>query len=187
MIIGFNGPARAGKDTAARTLIYRYGFRRLAFADALKQAAKIIFGLTDAQVYGDDLKEVADPFWGASPRDIMQRLGTECLRQGYADDVWIKALFRQVEPHENYVITDVRFPNEADEVKRWGGRVIRIERPGALGETMVHASETAMRGYDFDGVIVNDGTPEELARKVTSLVESESESEKANTSEGEAA
>jgi hypothetical protein len=169
MIIGLSGHAGAGKDAAAKTLVQLYGFQRLAFADALKQAAKAIFTLSDAQVHGSE-KEVFDPFWGMTPRAILQRLGTECLRQGFADDVWIKALFRQVEPHENYVITDVRFPNEADEVRRWGGYVVRIERPGAKGERMLHASETALEGYKFDAVIMNDGTLGELGLKVHSLV-----------------
>jgi hypothetical protein len=173
MIIGFNGDAKAGKDTAASTLVHAYGFRRLAFADSLKIAARAIFGLTDAQLWGDK-KDELEPFWGMTPRILMQRLGTECLRNGFSEDVWIKSLFKPIadQPHEHYVITDVRFENEARTVLEWGGKVYRIIRPG--NDTRIgHASETALDdwGWAPHNTILNDGTPADLARKVADLVQ----------------
>jgi hypothetical protein len=181
MIIGFNGRSRSGKDTAAAVLVNRYGFRRLAFADRLKLAARHIFTLSDDQLWGAK-KDDPDPFWGMTPGQILQRLGTECLRHGFADDIWIKALFREVEPGENYVITDVRFPNEASEIERWGGRVFRIERPGLVSLRPDHISERALDDWNFAGVLVNGGTVEELAEKVRALVVPQE-----TKSEGEAA
>lgn len=171
MIIGFSGYARAGKDTAAAVLVDLYGFRRLSFADPLKSSARTIFSLNDDQLFGE-AKEVVDPYWGVTPRYIMQRLGTECLRDGFDKDVWVKALFRKISdaPHDHFVIPDVRFPNEAAEIQRWGGRVVRIERPAALGAEMLHASEHALDGWAFDRVIGNYGSLTQLAADVAGLV-----------------
>lgn len=168
MIVGLAGYARSGKDTAAAFLVDLYGFQRLAFADPLKSAARIIFSLTDEQLFGE-AKETIDPYWGSTPRRILQRLGTECLRDGFDQNVWVKALFRKIAdaPHEHYVIPDVRFPNEAAEVKRWGGRVVRIERPAALGSEMTHESEHALDGWTYDATIENDGSLGRLADNVT--------------------
>jgi hypothetical protein len=175
MIIGFSGYARSGKDTAASAL--PGGFRRRAFADKLKEAARVIFGLNDIQLYGA-LKEKPDAYWNKTPREIMQLLGTECLRKGFADDVWIRALFLCISDYD-IAITDVRFPNEAKAIKERGGIVVRVVRPG-VGPTprpwwkfwapKPHASETALDDWSFDDVLINDGTLEDLERKVKARV-----------------
>ncbi len=169
MIVGFSGHAGAGKDTAAAVLVHRYGFRRLAFADNLKTAAKHIFGFSDDQLWGAK-KDVVDPYWGVAPRFCLEKTGTECLRNGYADDVWIKSLFRTIAdaPHENYVITDVRFPNEAQVVKDWGGRVIRIERDGLAKRD--HISDRALADWPFDAYVRNNGSRHDLAVAVIETV-----------------
>ncbi len=169
MIVGFAGASGSGKDTAASVLVRAYGFRRLAFADNLKCAAKVIFGLTDAQLWGGD-KDKVDPYWNMTPGQICQRLGTECLRNGFADDVWIRSMLRQVEPGEHYVITDLRFPNEAQALTEWGGKIYRIERPGHVSLRPNHISETALNDWPFAATIVNGGTPAELALEVDRIV-----------------
>jgi len=75
-----------------------------------------------------------------------------------------------IQLYPNWIITDVRFPNEFDAVKAKGGLVIRVNRPGH-GTSMValanaHPSETALDGHDFDHVIENDGNLEDLKKKV---------------------
>ncbi len=164
-IIGLCGRAGSGKDTAAQALISE-GFVRIAFADPLKEAARAIFGLTRKQTDGD-LKEVVDKFWGKSPRRIMQLLGTEAVRGCIDDDVWIKAARRRVIrlPSRRVVITDVRFPNEADAIRSWGGEIWRIERPG-LNAVEPHASETAMQDYKADLTVRNEAAVEDLHRVV---------------------
>jgi hypothetical protein len=169
MIIGFNGHAGAGKDTAAEILIRVYNFRRVAFADKLKIACKTVFSFTDSQLFGAD-KDVIDRYWGMSPREILQRVGTECFRIGFDSDVWVKAALRDIEPGRDYVITDVRFPNEAEAIKDRGGRVIRINRDNARGAGMVHASENALSGWEFDSTINNNGTIEDLNQAVIHAV-----------------
>jgi hypothetical protein len=175
MIVGLGHKARTGKDTVAAYLNQEHAFVRVAFADALKTACQTIFGLTQEQVNGAD-KEAIDPFWNATPRDILQRVGTECLRRGYRDDVWVKALERRVKSFVSQgvsiVVTDVRFPNEANAVKQWGGTLVRVDRKTAptIGGAS-HASEVSLANYTgWDGVLKNDGTLEELRDKVRQLV-----------------
>lgn len=160
MIIGLGYKARSGKDTAAAYMHEHYGFTVVAFADALKSACREIFGLSQAQLYGDQ-KEVEDTYWHDTPRNILQKVGTECLRRGYRQDVWIRALGRKIlqSPSNNWVVTDVRFPNEADAVKSWGGKVVVVNRfPVSKRWSWFrsardrHASEVAMdkyRGWDY--------------------------------------
>lgn len=171
-IIGLSGRAGVGKDTAAKRLCVRHGFVSRAFAYPLKEAARNIFGFTDAQLNGN-LKEVVDEFWGKTPRKVMQLLGTDCVRKIIDDDVWIKSMERAIKnPRDlegtgainqgaGIAITDVRFPNEAHAIRRWGGEVWRIERPIAAVEA--HVSETALDAFVFDRVLKNPtGTIEAL-------------------------
>jgi hypothetical protein len=163
MIIGFHGAAGAGKDTAASFLMGRpHNFIRLAFADKLKIGCKAIFGLTDSQVFGQD-KDKIDRYWNLTPREILQRVGTECFRNTFDSDIWVKAALREVDAKwYDYVITDVRFPNEATAIKALGGRVFCISRANAPGLSMAHVSESALRDWPFDGVIENNGSLEDL-------------------------
>ena len=175
MIVGLGHKARTGKDTVAAYLNQDHAFVRVAFADALKAACCTIFGLTQKQANGAD-KEAIDPFWNTTPRDILQRVGTECLRRGFGDDVWIKALERRVEglvsQGVSVVVTDVRFPNEAEAIKKWGGVLVRVDRKVAptIGGSS-HASEVSLVNYSgWDAVLKNEGTLEELRDKVRQLV-----------------
>jgi len=175
-IIGIGGKARSGKDTVGRFLIKRHGFRQTAFAESLKEACKAIFHLGDEHLYGA-LKETRHEFWKTTPRDILQRVGTEALRRGFDEQVWIKSVEYRIKknPNVSWVITDVRFPNEADVIKQWGGKVYLVTRPGI--ETAIatnqHASETSLDGYTgWDGVIENSKTIGHLyhtAREVMQL------------------
>jgi hypothetical protein len=170
MLIGVSGKKRAGKDTAGKFLVEDHGFKAMAFAEPLKEAAKIIFGWTEEHVNGR-LKEVIDPFWGFSPRWALQHMGTEAMRKVIDDQIWVKATMRKALPlvkaGGNVVITDVRFPNEANAIREAGGQLWRVERQGL--ETSDHASETALDDFGpWDKVIENHGT---IANLYTSVFE----------------
>jgi hypothetical protein len=173
-IIGLAGKARSGKDTVADMLV-EAGFVKRAFADPLKAAAREIFSLTEAQLYGDQ-KEQVDAFWGVTPREIMQKLGTECLRNGYAQDVWVRAMERWLRERRDLpigvAIGDVRFKNEAEAIVRLGGEVWRIDRAGAgaTGGVVGHKSEHDLDGWNFGTVIDNNGTLDDLRAKVVRMV-----------------
>lgn len=165
-IIGLGYQARSGKDSVGDYLAAYHGFKKTAFAESLKEACRVIFHLDDRHLHGE-LKEEMHPFWATTPRDILQRVGTEALRRGFDEDVWVKSAHLRVKqaPTTNWVLTDVRFPNEAEAIKSWGGQVFCIDRPERpdLIATNKHASEVSMDAYDgWDGVISNVGTLNEL-------------------------
>ena len=64
-------------------------------------------------------------------------------------------------PHHTAIITDVRYPNEADYIKGQGGTVVRVVR--GTDSTDQHSSETAMDDYPVDFTINNCGTLKDLA------------------------
>lgn len=169
-LVGLGYTARSGKDTIADYLCEHHGWFRDAFGRRLKDAVKAIYGLTDEHVYGS-LKEVVDPYWGETPRALMQKLGTECMRKGHREDVWIKALGRNHrlhDPNARLVITDVRYRNEAMAIQEWGGVVIEVIRPGAgaSGGVANHSSEQGWGDFKPDARIINDSTLDVLYERV---------------------
>lgn len=116
-------------------------------------------------------------------RDFLQILGTEGLRNGLHENTWVNALMADYTPawttnkgeHDpiqelpNWIITDTRFPNEAEAIKKVGGIIIRVERPG-VKPINNHPSEVGLDGYDFDYVITNDGTLEDLVDMVREVL-----------------
>jgi hypothetical protein len=183
MIIGLSGYARAGKNEAAKGL-EPLGYKSVAFADKLREflyvlnpvvipRVKVAFGplvgpeLTQDIIdkYGwDGYKETP---WGDHLREYMQRLGTECGRGLLYDSVWVDATLNNVSG--DVVVTDCRFPNEARAIKSRGGIVIRIEKTG-LGPINDHPSETALDGFNWDYVVWNDHSIDELHWEVREIV-----------------
>lgn len=114
-----------------------------------------------------------------SPRTLMQDLGTNCGRDILHPNIWVNATFRDytkkvrqfdefsdggpmmTSMYPNWVITDVRFPNEVEAIESRGGFVIRVERPSIIS-TDTHASETSLDDWAFPNKIINDSTLEAL-------------------------
>lgn len=182
MIIGFCGLAGSGKSTAARHLEAEQGFAILPFAGPLKAMTRA-FGLTAREMAGDLKEAPCEALCGKTPRQFMQLLGTEFGRQMIGEDVWVNAWRRAVDDrwHEVIMATgcgdngpfviadDVRFPNEAAEIRALGGRVIRIDRPGAGSASGAgHASEAL--AFEADATIVNAGDIAAFLRDVEALV-----------------
>jgi hypothetical protein len=167
LVIGITGRKRHGKDSVGLWLARQYGYQPLSFAGTLKEAAALIFGLTFEQLHGDTAdKERTDPRWGKSSREILQLLGTEVGRAIHPE-VWIRSAFLHAEKagYERVVITDVRFPNEAEAVRARGGKVIKVVRP-SLVTTDQHASEAGVDDITPDVEFLNDGTMDDLRSKV---------------------
>jgi hypothetical protein len=142
-IIGLAGSSGVGKSTLAKHLV-SLGYTKYAFAEPLKKGIQCMFGLTDDQVYTQKGKELIDDFWGTTPREILQYVGTEFFRNGISkllknidSNFWIKAfekVYDQKQKNEygekiKYVIDDVRFINEVEFIKSKGGIVFHITRP----------------------------------------------------------
>ena len=171
-IIGLAGYAGAGKTLAADILRAKYRYRRLSFAGALKAAVKQIYDLSNEQLYGGD-KDRVDERYNITPRVILQRFGTEVCREIYPD-TWVDALERQLklDPQNEdaywYVIDDVRFPNEVEAIRRWGGVVWKIVGREGEGVEGSHISEQPL---DTGVVIENIGTEAELAVMLERVIE----------------
>jgi hypothetical protein len=158
-IIGLSGYARAGKDTVGGILVEDHDFTRISFADALKAVLYDLDPIIDDPSAYYIATLVENMGWEAAKqhtpivRHYLQRLGS-AVRGHVGEDAWVRAALRHVEPGGRYVITDVRYPNEAEEIKRLGGVIWRVTRPG-YGPANEHISETALDDWNFDGVVPN--------------------------------
>jgi len=170
--VGICGFAQSGKDTLANQLVEREGFFRTALADPMRNILYAINPTIERDGSGlartVRLQQIVNTIgWERAKveypeiRQLLQRLGTDGARQFISDDVWIRATFDNVK-HEKVVIPDVRFPNEAEAIKKRGGVIVRIFRSG-YEPTNTHISETAYSDQDI--VLYNDGTPEDLYKK----------------------
>jgi hypothetical protein len=164
MIIGISGYTRAGKDTTGAAFVSR-GWTRIAFADQIRHALEGLNPLVDGSrrlneavtEYGWETAKQAFP----EIRFLLQHFGSEVGRERFGESFWIDMAFRDIQPGAKIIVTDCRFPNEADRIREMGGQVWRITRPG-FGPGNDHASETALDDYPFDRFIANDGTISDL-------------------------
>ncbi len=181
-IIGISGRKYSGKDTLGDYLVKHHGYIRLAFADALKEATKNIFGFTDEQVYGDKKEEV-DPFWNISAREVLQFLGTNIFRNNIKEilpnvgnDLWIyvvkRKILQKLEEDQNakFVITDVRFPNEVEFIKSMGGMTIKLKRDTEKNQFYNHESEMQIDKLDTTYEFDNNKTKEDLFANLNSIL-----------------
>lgn len=139
MLVGMTGYAQHGKSSAAEVLVREYGFKTMAFADPLRELAETVnpYVFPEAQLpnryasvvktFGyEQAKQMGDV------RRFLQELGTGA-RDILGPDVWVRAWEHKLARYEqtdNVVVTDVRFPNEADAIRANGGEVWGLVRPG---------------------------------------------------------
>jgi hypothetical protein len=167
MIIGLTGYAQSGKDTVANVLVERYGFTRIAFADKIREYLYEINPVYD-YIAGDMLfirAKVDRDGWEEAKkfpyiRRLLQTSGV-AARKLFGEDFWIKQALKDIEFGGDYVITDVRFQNEADAIKSMGGQIWRIKRLG-VDPVNSHVSETQMDGYPVDQIFINNSTLDDL-------------------------
>jgi sulfite reductase beta subunit-like hemoprotein len=152
MIIGLVGKAQSGKDTVADYLVRTSLFEKAAFADDLKRLCKDMFDLTDAQVNTQEGKAAVDVRYGITPREILQKVGTDWFRAVYPS-IWVNRLITKLQSRsaDDFVITDIRFPNEVNAIKNIGGIIVKLVRlnGGGAGAFSSHASETALDSLPF--------------------------------------
>jgi hypothetical protein len=121
-----------------------------------------------------------------SVRDFLQRLGTDAIRDNLHINTWVNALMADYKPKQvmnksgffvddamsKWIITDTRFPNEAEAIKKADGIIIRVDRPG-VKPINPHPSETGLDDWKFDYVINNDGSLKDLTKKVNKILKKE--------------
>ena len=183
IVIGLTGAAGSGKDTAADYLVERYGFKKMAFADALKAMLDTLNPYVADDVRVMDVRRESRIDAEATLkkhfpeyRRLLQVLGTECVRS--ADpDFWVDRLVRKVHAlgeSRNIVVTDCRFPNEVEALESlladahtfW--HVIRPSLPKSPGN--VHSSES-WAGRMGETPLLNDGDKPALYAEVDQLLD----------------
>jgi len=190
MIIGICGLIGSGKGTVADILVETHNFQKISFADKLKDAVSVMFDWPRDMIEGDTAesrywREQEDTFWtketgrSITPRLVLQEFGTDCMRNGFYDGVWVSFVKKKIieNPNTSFVIPDLRFENEASVVKSLGGKVWCVKRgPDPLWFRQyvdldiepvdVHRSEWSWAKTDFDFNIYNEGTLEDLKSQV---------------------
>lgn len=155
-IIGLTGSAGCGKSTISN-IIQQLDprFQCKSFAAPIKEMCALGLGLGYDQIEGEE-KEVPHPVYGVSPRHIMQTLGTDWGRSLIHPDIWVLRLEQNLASHT--LISDVRFENEAELVRKYGA-LIHIEgRVKKLGGTEEgHSSEGGVSRKKEDYTFFNAG------------------------------
>jgi hypothetical protein len=158
MIIGITGKLGSGKTTVAEYIKKEFNFVEYSFATPLKEIGKL-FGFSNEQLYGtQEDKECINESIGISARQFMQLFGTNLCRDILPSiipmkieySVWIDIFKRTYDKNKNYVISDVRFENEAQFIRDMGGVIIKTERGCKTSECIAsHSSENQSIQYDF--------------------------------------
>ena len=187
MIIGLCGFAGSGKGTLADILVENHNFRKISFATKLKDVASVMFGWDRDLLEGitDESRawrEEVDEYWSneleqeVTPRIVLQIFGTDCVRNNLHNNIWVSIVKKTLidNPDVNWVIPDIRFPNEVDVIQQQlNGSVWWIKR-GELPDwyrtaavdneigsndmltkySEVHESEYRWINTQFDNIIV---------------------------------
>lgn len=195
MIIGISGKAQSGKNTVSKILqlidncktwgynmsdeeIIKYccnhlnsevksAFIEVSFAKILKEMASILTGVPVNYWEKPEFKESYNVTFGKTNRKLLQDIG-QGLRDYVGYNVWVNALFRSYSNECKWIISDVRFVNEATAIKEASGILIRINKVPKYEDNDV--SETNLDNYNnFDYIINNDGSIEDLITQVISI------------------
>jgi hypothetical protein len=200
MIIGICGLIGSGKGTVADILVDQ-GFKKVSFADKLKDGVSTIFGWDRAMLEGDtdesrEWREQRDDFWSnetkmeVTPRLVLQLFGTDCMRNGFDDGVWVSLLKKTIlENPGNYVIPDVRFENEINMIRDIGGEIWWTKRgdnpewwskavldtqtgSNFMADEDIHPSEWKWANTNdrFDEIIYNESSLDDLRYRVLDLL-----------------
>ena len=185
MLIGLVGLIGSGKDTVAEQLVINHNFRRDSFAKSLKDAVSAIFGWDRQLVEGNTTesrlwREQPDPYWSrcfgktVTPRWIMQYWGTEIMRGNLHDNIWIDSFIARYDGGD-IVISDTRFINEIETIKKHQGKIVLIKRGSIptreeMQQKGVHQSEWDWIGQQFDYELDNSGTLQDLNQRIDDMI-----------------
>lgn len=182
-ILGLSGKSGSGKDTAGvliKDALERTGYRciHLSFATPLKEVCSLMFNWDYARLRDDNLYKESDTLDDGTPdpacemlgmtrRVVMQKVGTECFREGLHPETWIIAMKIAImrgdySGYDFGILTDCRFINELQFVHDMGGELYKIKRIGneTLTKHTQHKSELEWETWTkWDGIIENRINP----------------------------
>lgn len=175
-LIGLYGPSRSGKDSVAAVLRDDFGFQQKAMAEgirdilvglnpAIRDNEGVVWNLVDLLKYcGYNWDEVKAQ--SRESVDYMIRLGQTC-RDVLGETVWLD---RVLPPGDNNLgsicISDIRQPNEYNELKDRGGQIWKVSRPG----TEKRGMDGLLDHLDFDAHIINRGSLSDLRGIVAATI-----------------
>lgn len=180
-LYGLAGLKGSGKNTAAKIIedhFPKHQTELIGFADSLRSAARVIYGLTDFEMTDRVAKESpVERLGGLTPRYILQKLGTEVGRNIH-DQTWLWAAQRRLDSLVKMlpllegqlghmaIFTDVRYQNEVDFVTSRGGKVFIVDRGWPIDKN-AHPSERPDLLTGITGVINNQFSESFLEESVT--------------------
>lgn len=171
-IILLGGKANSGKDSSAEMMAKYYRSRGLdvvniQIAYYIKMYAKNI-----AKWDGDN---------ETKPRQLLQDLGTELIRKQIDEYFFIKRILQDIDIYSRYfdviTISDGRLPEEFASIKLAYPETVTVHvtRPDynshLTKKQKEHLTEKFVDEIEYDYDIVNDGTLEDLDKKVIELVQ----------------
>lgn len=168
MIIGIGHRQQVGKDHAARLISRTYDIAHVSFAKPLYDICERTYaakGFKSKEFYDHYpfQKEVYLPDIGMTPRQILIEVGSNCFRKIY-DKTWIDLAL-----HRPCVVSDVRFLNEAEEIKKRGGVLIKVERDVFKSSDVADSNLEEYTGWDH--IIKNDSDLTSFNEKVLKIAE----------------
>lgn len=170
-IVGLSGKARAGKDTAARIMVEKYGFTQLSFAAPLKDMAASVTGVDRVVFDHPELKEKPLKILGdRTPRQVLEIFGI--AGRDIHPDFWVDKAFKQIGDSGRYVFSDMRFSNEASAVLKHAGWTVRIERDATDNDALQskHVSNLALDNVSFDFRVKNNGSLTDFEEQIKSVL-----------------
>lgn len=168
MIIGLSGKMGSGKDTVADMICElwpNYSFERRGFGDKVKEVYSILTGRKYPVTRTQKMEWL--PEYGMSCRQMLQKIGTDCIRYNLHQDTWVMALLRDYDLEKSvWIITDVRFDNEIWALEGLNAYLFEVDRPGNpwLSTDSGHSSESGISVELLK--IMNDGSKSELVFRV---------------------
>lgn len=193
-LIAISGWKGAGKDTIGLHLMNEYGYRPISFAYELKNMVASIYGVERSWMDDRDKKDMPIMNMPAIPTDAFSRAIHELLKDELSSGYWTpralcilegsvkrsvhanywvkKVVEYMLNDSHNYVITDMRYCNEADVLKMLipSTLTLRVERADHYITTQ-DPSERDLDNYKFDRTVHNNGTIPDLFRNIDSIME----------------
>jgi hypothetical protein len=188
MLIGITGKIGSGKSTAANYLSDCCGFKEYTMAEPIKQIGEV-FGFTHKQLYGTQKdKSEIHSYWRVSGREFLQKIGTDMFRDllpklipnmKISKSVWCDIFRLKYDGLTSTVVSDIRFPDEAQMIRDLGGVIIRITRdrppkdPKDPNTFSSHISESGQDEISYDFIINNNSDIKSLHAEINSILQTQ--------------